>query len=149
MPQGSILGPLLFLLYENHLANNVTNSSVATFADDIKIFKVIRSISDAASLQQDLSHFESGSNEANLHLSVEKCKLLRITRKYIKVEYHYKLKDKVLVNTNYERDLGVWTSPNLTWTKHIECQCTHTKKNVGEYKKTYVGLFVFPRKYKK
>ena len=34
VPQGLILGPLLFLLYENHLANNVTNSSVATFADD-------------------------------------------------------------------------------------------------------------------
>ena len=48
--QGSILGTLLFLLYENHLANNVANSSVATFADDTKIFKVTRSISDAASI---------------------------------------------------------------------------------------------------
>ena len=72
----SLLGSLLFLLYENHLANNVTNSSVATFADDTKIFKVIHSISDAAVLQQDLSHFESSSNEANLHLNIEKCKLL-------------------------------------------------------------------------
>ena len=76
VPQGSILGPLLFLQYENHLANNVTNSSVATFSDDAKIFKVIRSISDVASLQQDLSHFESGSSDANLHLNAEKCKLL-------------------------------------------------------------------------
>ena len=50
VPQGSILGTLLFLLYESHLANNVTNSSVAMFADDTKIFKVTRSISDAASI---------------------------------------------------------------------------------------------------
>ena len=140
VPQGSILGPLLFLLYENHLANNVTNSSVATFADDTKIFKVIRSISDAASLQQDLSHFESGSNEANLHLNVEKCKLLRITRKYNKVEYHYKLKDKVLVNTNYERDLGVWTSSNLTWTKHIEYQCTQANKMLGYIRRSTLEI---------
>ena len=118
VPQGSILGPLLFLLYENHLANNVTKSSVATFADD-------------TTLQQDLSHFESGSNEANLHFNVEKCKLLRITRKYNKVEYHYKLKDKVLVNANYERDLGVWTFSNLTWTKHIKCQYTQANKMLG------------------
>ena len=141
-PQGLLIGPLLFLLHENHLANNVTNSSVAiaTFADDTKIFKVIRSISDAASLQQDLSHFESGSSEANLHLNVEKCKLLRITRKYNKVEYHYKLKDKALINTNYERDLGVWTSSNLIWTKHIECQCTQANKMLGYIRRSTLEI---------
>ena len=44
VPQGSILGPLLFLLYENHLSNAVINSRIATFADDTKIFKTINSI---------------------------------------------------------------------------------------------------------
>ena len=116
------------------------NSSVTTFADDTKIFKVIRSISDAASLQQDLRHFESGSNEANLHLNVEKCKLLRITRKYNKVEYHYKLKDKVLVKTNHERYLRVWAFSNLTWTKHIECQCTHGNKMLGYIRRSTLEI---------
>ena len=54
VPQGSILGPLLFLLYENHLSNSVTNSRIAVFADDTKIFKTINSISDASALQNDL-----------------------------------------------------------------------------------------------
>jgi hypothetical protein len=58
VPQGSILGPLLFLLYVNRLSNSVTNSRIAIFADDTKIFKTINSISDASTLQNDLSNFQ-------------------------------------------------------------------------------------------
>ena len=36
-----------------------------------------------------------------------------------------------MVNTNYKHDLGVWTFSNLTWTKHIECQCTQANKILG------------------
>ena len=50
VPQGSIPGPLLFLLYESHPSYAVTNSRVATFADDTKLFKTINSISDASAL---------------------------------------------------------------------------------------------------
>ena len=39
--------------------------------------------------------------------------------------------DKILVNTDYERNLGVWTSRNLTWTKHVECQRTLATKILG------------------
>ena len=56
MPQGEILGPLLFLLYENHLSNAVINSYIATFADDTKLFRRIRSTSDESSLQEDLTN---------------------------------------------------------------------------------------------
>ena len=54
VPQGSILGPLLFLLYEDHLSNSVRNSKIATFADDTKIFRTINSDADALALQKDL-----------------------------------------------------------------------------------------------
>ena len=47
VPQGAILGPLLFLWYENHLSDSVSNSNIATFADDTKIFRTINNISDA------------------------------------------------------------------------------------------------------
>ena len=70
VPQGSILGPLLFLLYENHLSNAVSNSRIATFADDTKIFKTINSISDASALQYDLSNFEKSSTNVNQALNV-------------------------------------------------------------------------------
>jgi hypothetical protein len=66
VPQVSILGPLLFLLYENHLPNSLTNSRIAMFADDTKIFKTINSISDASALQNDLSNFQESSSTINL-----------------------------------------------------------------------------------
>ena len=61
VPQGSILGPLLFLLYENHLSDSVSNSNIATFAVDTKIFRTVNNMSDALSLQEDLTTFEENS----------------------------------------------------------------------------------------
>ena len=59
VPQGSILGPILFLLYANDLHDVIENSTVACFADDTKIFRCIDSISDAALLQHDLDNLDS------------------------------------------------------------------------------------------
>jgi hypothetical protein len=89
--QGNILGPLLFRLCENHLFESVGNSSIATFADDTKIFKTVNNVSDASSLQEDLTNFEDNSSKVNLILNSQKCKVMRITRKHHKIEYPYKL----------------------------------------------------------
>ena len=83
------------------------------------------------SLQEDLTTFEENSSKINLILNAQKCKVLRITRKHQKIEYPYKLHDVVLESTVHERDLGVWTSSNLTWTKHFEEQCIQSTKMLG------------------
>ena len=141
VPQGSILGPLLFLLYEHHLSNIMNNSTIATFADDTKIFRTISSTHDATSLQEVLTSFEVCSNNVNLILNVKKCKILRITRKQKKIEYPYKLHNTALECTELvERDLGVWTSSNLTWSKHVECQCTQANKMLGYIRRSKLDI---------
>ena len=68
--QGSILGPMLFLLHVNDLPDAVQNSKVACFADDTKIFKPIDTASDAALLQQDLGNLEHRSKSSGQGASV-------------------------------------------------------------------------------
>jgi hypothetical protein len=81
VPQGSILGPALFLLYVNDLPSNVKSSRVAMFADDTKVFKAIQSPNDAVKLQEDITNFGNWSSESGLQFNETKCKAQSITRK--------------------------------------------------------------------
>ncbi len=115
VPQGSILGPLLFLLYENVLPSSIVSSSIATYADDTKIFKEINCLDDSTALQEDLTNFETSSSNIGLQLNTSKSKALRVTRRHNIIEYPYSLKNKTLETSEHECDLGVWISNNLTW----------------------------------
>ena len=81
VPQGSIVGPVLFLLYVNDLPDVVQNSSVACFAYDTKIFRCVNYFSDAALRQSDLTNLNSWSTSSGLAFNELKCKCPRVTRK--------------------------------------------------------------------
>ena len=66
VPQGSILGPILFLLYVKDLPDVVNNAKVASFADDTKLFKCVVSHIDGASIQSDLYNLEEWSTSSGL-----------------------------------------------------------------------------------
>ena len=78
VPQGSILGPLLFLIYINNL-NAGLSSSVRLFADDYAIFRVITNAKDCDDLQADLNRFYYWTQLWQLNLNQSKCKVMRIT----------------------------------------------------------------------
>ena len=74
VPQGSLLGPILFLLFVDDLPNTVKTSRVACYADDTKIFKSIDSITDCNALQSDLNDLVSWSESSGLIFNQSKCK---------------------------------------------------------------------------
>ena len=73
VPQESILGPMLFLLYVNSLPDAVRSSQIAAFADGTKIFKEITSTRDAEQLQEDLSNLVTWTDSASLDFTYSKC----------------------------------------------------------------------------
>ena len=79
--QGSLLGPILFLLFVDDVPKPVKTSRVACYADDTKIFKSIDSITDCNALQSDLNDLVSWSKFSVLIFSQSKCKYQCITRK--------------------------------------------------------------------
>ena len=107
VPQGSILGPLLFVLYVNDLPDAVTSSQVAMFADDTKLFTTVKREDDCKRLQSDLDNLQTWSLASGLPFNEKKCKSQRITRKIMPITNNYKLNTLNIQQTDSERDLGV------------------------------------------
>ena len=104
VPQGSILGPVLFLMYVNSLPDVVRSNQIAAFVDDTKVFKEITSTRDAEQLQEDLSGLLMWSDSASLKFNYSKCKAQRITRKLKSVSFVYHMASSVV---SAEKYLGV------------------------------------------
>ena len=94
VPQGSILGPLLFLIYVNDLPDVATSTSVALFADDTKYYRPIKCIEDGACLQRNLDHINHWCADLwQMDLNQSKCGLLSLTRNASPFYFPYQLSD--------------------------------------------------------
>ena len=122
VPQGSILGPALFLLYVNNLPDSILSSRVAMFADDNKVYKVVMSEDDGAALQQDLDNLSSWSAASGLAFNDKKCKLQTITRNRKPICTSYEVNGSTIKSCEVERDLGVSLDCDLTWHAQLSHQ---------------------------
>ena len=84
VPQGTILGPLLILLYINHIADNLT-SKVALFADNCVLFREVQIKGDQSELQNDLTNITKCSNWWQMTYNPEKCEVLELVITYTMV----------------------------------------------------------------
>ena len=81
VPQGSILGPLLFVMFINDLPDNVSPGTVSSlYADDSKLSREIRSKEECQCLQEDLNQLEKWSDESRMRFNTDKCKVLTSAR---------------------------------------------------------------------
>ncbi len=117
IPQGSVLGPLLFVIFINDLPDSV-KSDVFLFADDTKIYKTIENADDQASLQTDLDKLKEWSDKWLLKFHPAKCKHMHIG-KPIEDSLTYKLSSTELETIPQEKDIGVTIDRDLEFDNHI------------------------------
>ncbi len=121
IPQGSVLGPLLFVIYINDLPD-LLKSEPYLFADDTKIFRVIKSDIDQQTLQEDLSKLHQWSTTWLLRFHPQKCKCMRVSMKQDDPQYNYKLESHTLEWTTCEKDIGLMTDQSLNFESHISAK---------------------------
>jgi hypothetical protein len=120
VPQGTVLGPLLFLIYINDLCNSVA-SSVRLYADDCVIYRVISNASDTLTLQEDLNTISSWCLKWDMQLNLDKCVYMNVSRLRTNCfERTYKLGNHTLKKVNKFKYLGVFITSNLKWNDHIQ-----------------------------
>ena len=137
MPQGSLLGPLLFIIFIKDLPSALPDGSMtALYADDTKLFSSILSYLDAVNLQQALTNLDSWSLHNNINFNALKCKALSVTRKKNPVRYDYHLGQADLQRVNGEKDLGVIITSKLTWETQVLMVSARANKLLGLLRRT-------------
>ena len=91
VPKGSILGPILFLLFVNDIANVINSATLAMFADDSQCYRIIHNDADFLKLQQDFFSLTTWSLSNELYFQPTKCSNLRISRKRISPYHSYSI----------------------------------------------------------
>lgn len=131
VPQGSLLGPLLFILFVNDIDACFLNSNVLSFADDMKVYQKVSDVADAHGLQEDLLRLDEYCLRNKLDLNAMKCSCITFSRKSCKMLYNYALKGHQLQRVNEMKDLGVIMDSKLLFNKHIDDMVSKASKALG------------------
>ena len=120
VPQGSILGPLLFLLYINDLPMCLSSSSkMALYADDAKVYRQIVTYDDCLSLQSELDNIYRWSIQWGMDFNLKKCSVISFYRKKNNINFYYNMNGIIFRQENCIRDLGITVESDLCWNTHI------------------------------
>ena len=145
VPQGSVLGPILFLIFINDLPK-CTTCPVCLFADDSKIYcRVPRttdinpeSVDEHELLQKDLHELHKWATKWKMSFNVNKCKIMHLG--YSNPKHEYSLEDTALMETEIERDLGVQIDNKLKFSHHIKTIVAKANRMIGLIKISFESI---------
>lgn len=143
VPQGSVLGPLLFLIYINDLTEDISSSvSARLFADDCIIFKQVTSTNDHDLLQQFTENISSWCHSWDMQLNVEKTVLLRVTRKKTPSLFEYCSSNTPIQAADSYKYLGVTFTNKLTSSSIYLRQVRRHLRSCASYAESFVMLLL-------
>ena len=132
VPQGSVLGPLLFLLYTDGLAQSgLSDGSLVLYADDICLYRPLRSSQDVIFFQHDIDKLADKINDLGLKLNINKCKFMLLSRKKHPSTITTVISGNQLEQVSSYRYLGFLVTEDLKWSDHIQLICSKARKQLG------------------
>ncbi|CAH1269255.1 Hypp4131 [Branchiostoma lanceolatum] len=142
VPQGSVLGPLLFTIFVSDIPETIQNF-VSLFADDTKIYAAAQNCelnAHTTCLQADLNSLHEWSTKMQMQFHPDKCKVMHLGKANPRHKYTMNKVDgtkHTLESIEEEKDLGVTIDKNLTFSKHAQVQANKANKTLGLIKHTF------------
>lgn len=143
IPQGSVLGPLLFVVFINDLPSCV-ESRVKMFADDTKVYTRSDSAGATEGLQEDINRLQQWSSDWLLRFHPQKCCVLKLGTKKSDAKYHMSTRDSngtvhtiQLAESEAERDLGVMIDSKLSFKQQVSKSAAKANRTVGIIRRSF------------
>ena len=143
VPQGSVLGPVLFVIYINDLPD-IVESLCQLYADDTKMFSQVDTIERYKQIQSDLDNLVNWADKWQLRFNSDKCHVLHFGHNNPIRPYYMRKHDSTdyveLATSEEEKDLGIVVDNQLTFAKHVETQVKKANRLVGLIRRSFTYL---------
>ena len=146
VPQGSILGPLLFVLYINDLPDILSSAKPYLFADDTKCLHISSAQSNHTLLQNDIDALTTYSNSWHLLFNEAKCVHLHFQFKSASNIPNYYINDKLICRKEETKDLGIIFNTDLCWDEHHRTITSRAYRCLYLLKRTFTTHAVASKK---
>ena len=143
IPQGSVLGPLLFVVYINDMPEVIDKDSIVyLFADDTKLFRVVNNVADSALMQRDIDALKTWSDTWLMPFNKGKCSVMSLGKR--EETFTYTMTDgehqTEITKSAKEKDVGVIVDDRLTFEYHIQEKINKANSTMAVIRRTYTYL---------